>query len=411
LATRQEATILSALADEANAAASRWLALAVAYLAGAYALVLIALGLADSNGNWLDRPAPVTVAGARIDIMRGSGRREGNAILIEAPDASGVAIVGSRISPFPAANYPRVEWAVTTADPRRPQLTFLWRTQEHPNKTFSTSIAWAAGNIGRVLPLQLAHTEGWNGTIVGMALAVRGPLTLPLAIGGVTVPGVSSLTSVNEVLQQWMRNFPFRGGSIAFPFDEERDDRLSFLSATVGAQGLAIAAYLLGAWRRRARADAHVIWAILIAGWLAIDARWQINLGRQLVRTAQTFAGKTADEKHLAGDDGRFFALMQQVNRALPASPARIFLFADEHAFRVRGAYFLYPHNVYYAVGDAARLPDPGELSSGDFILLFPTQGFSYDREKLLLTWPDNRSRSADELLRTDEGIVLLRAK
>ncbi len=402
---------MNALADQPNAGASRWLASSGAYLVVAYVLVLLTLGLADSGGNWFNAPVTIAVTGAQVDVMRGSGHPEGDVIRIDALDPSGVAIVGSRISPFPAADYPRVEWAVKTTASIPPNLIFLWRTSEHPKRTFSAPIAWAGGNVGRTIPLQLAHTDGWSGTITGIALAVRGPFTPPVMIGGVTVPGVSSLTSINEIAHQWMRNFPFRGGSIAFPFDEERNDHISFLLATVTAQGLAIAAYLLVVWWRRDRADRRIIWAILIAGWLVTDARWQINLGRQIVHTAETFAGKTADEKHLAADDGRFFALMQQVNRALPAPPARIFLLADEPAFRIRGAYFLYPHNVYHAVGESPRLPDPTELSSGDFVLLFPTLGVSFDRERLLLVWSDNRSRSAAELLRSDEGIVLLRIK
>jgi hypothetical protein len=402
---------LNAFADEATAGATRWLSLAAAYLVAAYALVILTLGVANSDGNWFETPAPITIIGAQIDVMRGSAHRDGNAILVEAPDRSGVAIVGSRISLFPAVDYPRVEWDVSTTASVRPQLTFIWRTKEHPNKTFSAPVAWAGDNVGRVIRLQLGHTEGWSGTIVGMGIAIRGPLTSPLTIGGVTMSGVSSLAWINEVLHQWIRSFPFRGGSIAFPFDEERGDHIPFLLATVVAQGLAIAAYLLVVWRRRGRADRRIIWAILIAGWLLTDARWQINLGRQLVNTAQAFAGKTAEEKHLAADDGRFFALMQQVNRALPAPPARIILLADESAFRTRGAYFLYPHNVYHAVGEPALPPDPTELSTGDFVLLFPTRGISYDRERLMLTWPDNRSRSVGELVRTDEGIVLLTIK
>lgn len=396
-------------ADAANPAVLRWLSVAAAYLAGGYALVLIALSLANSGGNWLDTPASVRVAGTNVDILRGSGHRQGTAILVEALDPSGIAIVSSRIPPFPAADYPRVEWAVRTAQRVPPQLTLLWRTQEHPNKTFSAPVAWAGGNAGHVSPSQLSHTEGWNGTIAGIALAVRGELASPLTIDGVTVPGVSSVTSIREVLDQWTQYFPFRGSSITFPFDEERDDRLSFLSATALAQGLAIGAYLLAARRRRRRADARIIWAILIGGWLVIDARWQINLGRQLVHTAYAFAGKTAEEKHLAADDGRFFALMQRVNGALPAPPVRVFLFADAHAFCVRGAYFLYPHNVYYVADRDSRLPNPSELSSGDFVLLFPTQGISYDRERHLLAWQNNGSRSVGEMLRSDEGIVLLR--
>ncbi len=402
---------MNALADGSSADASPWVVRAIICLAGAYALVLVALALAHSNGNWFGTPASVTMAGARFDVVRGRGHREGNALVLESTDASRVAIISSHGMEFAAADFPRVEWAVESAELVPPTLTFLWRTRESPGRTFFKPLAWAEGSTRRVVPLRLADTEGWNGTIVGIALVVRGPLALPLTIGAATVPGVSSLTAAREVLGQWTRRFAVEGGSIAFPFDKERDDHLSLLLATVVAQGLAIAACLIVARRRRNRVDPRAIWAILIAGWLVLDVRWQINLGRQLVNTAARFAGKTGDARHLASDDGQLFALMQRVNRALPAPSARIFLFADADTLRTRSAFFLYPHNVYYGTSRTGRIPDPEAPVRGDFVLLFPTSGMGYDREKRLLTWPDGRSRSADELLNSVEGAFLLEVK
>jgi hypothetical protein len=351
------------------------------------------------------------VAGARFDVVRGRGHREGNALALEAMDASGVAIVSSRVPAFAATDFPRVEWMLESAERVPPALTFLWRTREKPDRTFSKPLVWDEGNVGHVAPLQLAGTPGWSGTIVGLALAARGSLSSPLTIGGVVVPGVSSLTSARDVLGEWTRHFAFSGGSITFPFDKERNDHLSLLLATVAAQGLAITAYLTLARRRHNRVDSRVIWTILIAGWLVLDVRWQINLGRELLHTAQRFAGKSGDERHLASDDGQLFTLMQKVNRALPAPPARVFLFSDAYALRTRSAFFLYPHNVYQDRVRAGRPLPPEVMVSGDFALLFPAIGIGYDREKRLLTWADGQSRSADELLESAEGAFLLRIK
>jgi hypothetical protein len=290
-ASHIEAAILNAVADGTRPEASSRIIQALACLAGAYVLVLVVVTLANANGHWFGTPATVTVGGARFEVVRGRGHPESNALVLESLDPSGAAIVSSRVAGFAAAAYPRVEWAMKSAAFNPPALMFLWRTLENPNRTHSKPIEWD-GHVGRVLPLRLAETNGWSGTIVGVALAVRGPLTSPLTIDTVTLPGVSSLTSVREILGQWTRSFPFHGGSIAFPFDKERNDHLSFLLATVAAQGLAIAACAILARRRRDRVDSRVIWTILIAGWLVLDARWQINLGRQLVQTAEAFAGK-----------------------------------------------------------------------------------------------------------------------
>ena len=85
---------------------------------------------------------------------------------------------------------------------------------------------------------------------------------------------------------------------------------------------------------------------MFVVAWLLLDARWQWNLARQVAATARTYGGKDWREKHLAAEDGPLFEFIEKVRAKLPPTPVRVFMVADAHYFRGRGAYHLYPHNV-----------------------------------------------------------------
>jgi hypothetical protein len=157
--------------------------------------------------------------------------------------------------------------------------------------------------------------------------------------------------------------------------------------------------------------DPRILWAIVVAGWLLLDLRFQVNLWRQLAQTAATFAGKTGEEKRLASDDHELYVLMKEVRAALPAPPVRIHFIADDQALRTRGSYFLYPQNVYYSDGTRARKPVPEELRSGDYVLLFLTNDLGYDSAAQALVWPDGRRKLAEQILSRPPGLVLVRVR
>ncbi len=385
-----------------------WGAIAALLFFAAAALVIAVLAASHSGGNALQGPAAITVTGEHFNLVRGRGRASAGSYSLETLDSSGLGILSTAVQPFAADNYPRIEWTLRGADPAGVQLSFLWRTLERPKHNFHVDLEWRDGSVAWA---ELGAQDGWSGTITGVGLVVRGGLSAPLVVQSFTAPSMSAGSAVLEIGRQWSMPFPFKGTTITLPFDAERSDYASPLIVVAAAQGLAIGAYYFLARRRQWPRDPRVLWAIVLIGWLLLDLRWQANLWRQLAQTARQFAGKTTEEKHLAAYDHELFELMRQVNGALPAPPVRIHFLSDNSVLRARGAFFLYPQNVYHDPRVLGRTPDPEQVHSGDYVLLFLYRGLDYERLQQRLLWPDGRSKAADEILALGDGIVLVRAR
>jgi hypothetical protein len=384
-----------------------WWAVAWGVLTGAFVIVLLWIVAAYSGADWFDAGAPIVVPGSSFQVARGTGHRERSSIVLEAT-SGGIAAVSAAVVPFPAARYPRVEWLLRS--PRSPgEIAFAWRTREQPDRLFTKPLQWLNDAAA---PLNMGDEETWRGTITGVGLVMRGSLRAPLEISSVKLPSASAGATLSETFAQWVAFYPLKGYAVAFPFDAERADYLPLVQAVAAAVVLAMAAYLLLVRRGRVGFDGRVLWAIFAGAWLLLDLRWQVNVGRQLARTAERFAGKTAEEKALAAEDASLYEVAREIGRVLPTPPARVVLLCDSNILALRIAYFLYPHNVYRDAGfkrdgDRNPLPDPAALRKGDHVVIFYFDGLAYDAQKQELRWPDGRALPAEALLAKPELVVL----
>ena len=148
---------------------------------------------------------------------------------------------------------------------------------------------------------------------------------------------------------------------------------------------------------------------MFLGAWFALDARWQWNLAQQVHATRDKYAGKNWREKHIASEDGPLFTFIEKARAKLPPPPARVFMFADSHYFRGRGAYHLYPYNVYFDPLVNSPLPRR-RLRAGDYVLVYHRRGVQYDAAQQRLRWDNNAPITADLLL-VDSGAALLRIR
>lgn len=371
----------------------------------ALAVVVAIAVIAGADGNYFASPPPIGRPAAEFTLTRGGGERRGDAWVVQATDASGTAVLSVNVGPFAAAPYSRIDIDLKALGPSRPRVALLWRTREHPGRMNAKPLEWTGD---RVRPLHVGAEDGWDGTVTGLALVVRAPLKEPLALGGATVGAGSALGKLAEIAGQWAAFFPLRAHSNHFPFDEERDYPLSPLATVALAQVLGIGAYLVWARRRQQAPARRMIAFIFLAGWMLLDLRWQANLWRQLGDTAAAFAGKSTEEKHASGVDRELYALAQRVLAKLPQPPARIAVLARNDSLRFRVAYFLYPHSVNGIFGPEPR---PGDLRTGDHVLLFFYDSAAYDRDTQALVWTDGQRRSVDELLIESRDVALVRVR
>ena len=388
------------------AQAQAWIAGAGLLVAGIAVSVLL-VAVVHSGGNWRGGPPAVAIDGGAFTLGRGRGHRDGRQFVLEATDGERLAVLSARIPPFVADGRPRVDFNLHSTDALPVDLAFVWRTEERPNRNFSTRLSWSGTHIA---PLELGPDDGWSGTITGVALVARGTLPRPLVLESFSVPSVSIAAVIGDIFQQWAAFIPIVAASVTLPFDDERSHYATLL-ATVAAGGLFAAALYWLLTRRALPRDPRIFWAIAIAGWLLLDLRFQVNLWRQLARTAATFAGKTGEEKRLASDDRELYTLMKEVSAALPPPPVRIHFIADDQALRTRGSYFLYPQNVYYSSDTRAHKPVPEELRTGDYVLLFLTSDLGYDAAAQALVWRDGRRKPVEPVLSRPPGLVLVRVR
>ncbi len=395
-------------ADAAESLGPSWTrrgATCIGLLLAGYLVVLTTTALLSSGGSIGITAPPMIIASEQLEPLRGRVRQVPGVAVFEQPDQTGVAIVGARTPSFAASDYQRVTVNLRLASAPQAAVMFVWRSRETPGRTFSKRLELQPSGLATA---DLDGEPGWGGSIVGVALALQGPLPQPVGVESMTLSSVSFGSVLHQIASDWATFFRFRGNSFTFPFDEERTQTLSLLVATALAGLVAAVVYVQVMRRRKRTVDARVLWGLFLVAWLLLDLRWQVNLGRQLLLTAQQFAGKSIDDKHRAEEDHQIYEVMQQVRAALPPAPVRLLLLSDIPTLRTRGAYFLLPHNVLWQFGRRNPRPAPEQLHPGEYVLLMLYSGLVYDRGQQRLVWPDGRSRNVQETYAPPGGPVLL---
>jgi len=171
----------------------------------------------------------------------------------------------------------------------------------------------------------------------------------------------------------------------------------------------ALAWFGLARYLARTMALPEVLATLFVAAWLLLDARWMWDLARQAGVTARIYAGLGWRDRHLAAEDGPLFAFIENVRAKLPADPVRVFMNADAHYFRDRGAYHLYPHNVFFEPY-MNTIPESSRLRSGDYFVVYQRRGVQFDPGAQRLRW-DGGEPIAAELLLTAPGAALFRIR
>jgi hypothetical protein len=303
-----------------------------------------------------------------------------------------------------ARDYPGIAWtAVAVADNAEVQM--IWRTDYAPQKLNTITIPVAAG---RLLPVVVADDPSWAGRITGIALSIRGPLAQPMRMRGVTAKPMGVFEVLSDRANEWLAFEGWTGTSINTVVGGADLQELPLPALLAAALVLAAAAWLAWAMRKRnASAFPALVAVLFVASWLVLDARWIWNLARQVRETAAQYAGKDWHERRLAAEDGPLFAFIENARARMPAAPARVFMLADAHYFRGRGAYHLYPHNVWFDPYQNTA-PPPGLLKPGDFVVVYHRRGVQYDASQRHLRW-DGGAPLAAELLLAERGAALFR--
>ncbi|QIK38602.1 hypothetical protein GWK36_12115 [Caldichromatium japonicum] len=133
--------------------------------------------------------------------------------------------------------------------------------------------------------------------------------------------------------------------------------------------------------------------AFILAGWLALDLRWQFDLCNRAQRSIGLYAGVTEPERQAVGPDRAFYPFIRDVLAHLPPQPARIFIITEQPASALVGRvrYHMLPHITSLGL---TSLPHLTQSRSNDYVLVItPVQQVRYDQARKRLIdgqteWP-----------------------
>jgi hypothetical protein len=383
--------------------ATLWQCVAATAALAASVVACVALYLAiEAPGPWLGAPPVLRWGAGELSVTRGMAQPSLGTLIVKAPDASGTVVLSLNTT-FRARDYPVIAWD-TDAIPDGVEATLLWYSDIDSTRMFRRSMVVEAG---RLAPVRVAQDPGWLGRIGGLALVLRGSFTEPIVVLGAAAKPMGAVQVIGDQVREWLEFQPWTGASIN-GVATRAGSELSLPAVAAAVVALAALLYA-GLWWLKQRSFAPALLGgvavIFMAGWLAADARWQWNLLRQAALTRAVYGGKTWDERHRAAEDGALFAFIDRVRNKLPPPPARVFMAADLAYFRARGAYHLYPYDVYYDPASGA-IPPPGVVHKDDYLVVYQRRGVQYDAADQRLRWDGYAPVSAD-LVITDSGAAL----
>ena len=351
--------------------------------AGGALLAVLALLLFYRTGGLAAVAPPVVLPGAKLQLASGQGGPTPAGLEIRQTSPQGWAAVQGPARMAQAALYRQFAWRIDGLQPGN-EVRLVWATLADP-RTSRERVLPPAGPDGGVL--DLGAEPRWQGRIAAIGLAVRGPLAQPLVVRRLELRPVVPTTGalLRWMIEDWTTFEDWSQRSINFTSGAPLNALFPPAVMVALWVGFGAALYALFDPPRRTPGALLPYAALFLLGWLALDLRWQWDLGQRLERTAASFAGKSEEDRRLAALDGELYRFLREVRQRLPERPARLFIVsADPTGFGAgRARYHLLPHNGYAGF---ARLPSPDQARAGDYVLILsPLPGVDYHSEQRLL--------------------------
>ncbi len=402
------ANVITVGADRAAAERPAWgRRTAVAFVAALACLVLLYL-VTHVPAAWFPSAQVLQWPARDLTITRGVGTLVQNELVVTATDASS-SIVISLSASFRASDYPGIAWWAIDV-PDAADVKLLWRSDYAPQKLNSAPIRVESG---RLMPVEVHADPAWIGRVTGLALVIRTTaLAQPIRVFGVVAKPMGAAELLRDRAREWAALERWTGTSIntlAGGADIQGLPLPLLLGAAVALAGAGLWILLVYREHDTVASWTAVLVALFVVAWLLLDARWMVNLARQITITSAQFGDRDVRNKHLAADDGALYLFIEKARQVLPPARVRVFVASDANFFRSRAAYHLYPYNVY---ADPRRdvLPAPAQLRSGDWIVVYQRRGIQYDPAQQQLQW-DGLPPVAAELKLNDAGGAVFRVK
>jgi hypothetical protein len=320
----------------------------------------------------------------------------------------GVGSTSLSIGGIEAAAYPFLHLALDKPS-NNLRVLISWKTseKEHNSHTYrlenkSTNSLWLA----------TSEFPGWTGHIKTLRLVFFGRSGETVRVRDFSIFPTSPSRQLQAIVSDLTSYVPWKRAAMNSHTGVTKVS--SFYPAPLMAAYLILSLLSYGLLLLLFRATLKFNWSVVallfLTCWISLDLVWQNQLLRQLADTYREFSGKSSQEKLAVGPDAQLYNFAAQVKPLLETKDARIFVDSGDKYRGQRGAYFLYPFNVYWREPFFTfphTLPHRDLMHSGDYIVLIkPTElGFNLESNELFL--PHRMPMSAELIFSDHTGTVV----
>jgi hypothetical protein len=182
--------------------------------------------------------------------------------------------------------------------------------------------------------------------VAGLALAFKLQPKAAVLFRSATLEPDTGASVLSQIAGEWLDREPWGLYSVNYLYGGAPNPRVPLVPAAFLVAATAFLIYRVLAKRKGLTPSLAVGVAFAVAAWIAVDARWQYNLLSNLHITAQKYAGKSMDEKHLAAEDGNIYRVAETIRKGLPAGVTKVTLvsdLSDSELFLGKLRYYLFP--------------------------------------------------------------------
>lgn len=303
--------------------------------------------------------------------------QHGNAATIVLTKA-GASFATINLTSFPADSYAFLHLALDQSNTKG-EVMLLWNTSESPGEHRSYKLE---SYSRKSMWLSTRELRGWEGEISSLLLLVAGQEGDTLTINDASLFAPSLQLQLRAIYSDFTAFVPWNRAAVNAHTGATHVSSFYPITLIACWLTLSLVGYsILSVVRASVRFDWRVVGLIFLACWLVVDFSWQNRLVRQLADTYDSFAGKTTKEKLTVGPDAPLYNFMLAVNDQTNSAGSRIFVSSSDHYTGLRGAYYLYPKNVFWTL--KGPQVQPGHyLRSGDYIVLLKPNDATIDHEK-----------------------------
>ncbi len=247
-----------------------------------------------------DFSAPPTPAqervfpGSRFRAVFGQGMPDGQRLRVKAPGDAYSMLQVTRLPELDADAFPVLRYRFADF-PRTLELSLVFRTAEHPDDAQTIALPWPGRGVSSV---DLSQVPSWHGRVIELgfaefATAQNVPPELgfrPFTLISAELWSPSWHGALAALRTDWLAAWPWSQRSV-HALGREGDAwhaRPMVVTVALAVVLWAACAVLLLGLRGRRLTIAMLVAAGI--GWLALDLRWQWNLGQRLLAARSLYA-------------------------------------------------------------------------------------------------------------------------